>query len=73
MRTKEDALKTPIAGDRWRIETHDWPWNELTVINPLPGEEIHGRYADHTSTVMSVCGFRAYVCNAEYLGGPNDN
>jgi hypothetical protein len=69
MRTKAEALANPMAGDRWKIETHDWPWSDLTVIGVLSTGEVHGRYADATATVMSCFGFQAYCVNAEYLGG----
>ena len=69
MRSKEEALAKPMAGDKWKIETHDWPWNELAVLGVLTTGEVHGRYADATRTVMSCFGFWAYCCNAEYLGG----
>jgi len=72
MRTKAEALANPARGDKWKIETHDWPWNDLTIIERLTGGEVRGRYADATCTVMTERGFQGYCCNAEYLGGADE-
>jgi hypothetical protein len=69
MRTKAEALANPMAGDRWRIETHDWPWSDPTVLTQAEDDEVRMRYADGTSTWMTGIGFRAVMADAEYLGG----
>ena len=70
MRSKEEAIKNPMAGDRWRLVGADYPWNELVVVSVLSAcSDRQVRYADHTSSWLPPLGFKNYLEDAEYLGG----
>lgn len=74
MRTKEDALKTPIAGDRWRKMISGLCWSFIVMTH----QDRKVRYLTSLGRkkkerVVSLKSFRKWAANAEYLGGPNDN
>ena len=69
MRTREDALKSPEAGDRWDVCGSEYPWSKPVVVAVAEDGEVRMQYEDATSTWMTRVGFVGTMSNATFLGG----
>ena len=72
MRSKEEALANPMAGDRWRDE-YDEEYTVRWVLDGKIGDQCTDGINNPSEVLENPLNlWRLYMNNAKYLGGTNE-